>query len=95
MITVLEVVVLVIKGNLVRDHSLLMKIIHGIKAELVQDHLVGLQEAKGSLAVRDLVEEDYRMYNAIIVRSLIIHSPIAGHRIKILKEVQALILIMK
>lgn len=92
--TVLETMVIEIKGNLVRDNSLLMRVIYGRETELVQDHLGGLQEARDSLMIRDLIEEDCRIYYVIIVRSLIILSLIFGQE-NFLKKVQIQTLRMK
>lgn len=92
--TVLETMVIEIKGNLVRDNSLLMRVIYGRETELVQDHLGGLQEARDSLMIRDLIEEDCRIYYVIIVRSLIILSLIFAQEI-FLKKVQIQTLRMK
>lgn len=75
---------------------MLLRAIYGREERLVQDHLAGSQEGKGNLVDNNLTEEVVcKTYSVLIAKGMGILNPIVGHKIKVLKGVQAVILRMK
>lgn len=80
-----EIVVILIKGKVVKDSNLFIKATHGREAELVQGHLEDIQEVRDSSVDRDLIEGACRMYSASIIRNMGILSLIVGLKIEMLR----------